>query len=1052
MALEFKDIESVYRFLTPEDLYGNIRTNYSDTNFEKTDLQKLLETYVTKAVSGENIIKILESLKEKEGFGYLFNTITQMGSSSAKKLDAQYWTTWKSEKESEDIENISTIMGKGVALDEHHAAAKNAVDAPGLPSNIAVTLNVLRIPLVTPARKNVDEIETFLNSVPSHFASNMVPYFDLEFQVPELLAAKDNEEKPNKYAFLNRPSLLRFLDGSIDLKNIPLTEADKSLMQISPSPSFSGDESKSYFTGMELFTTPQTLTNMDKLGISGDRINEVKPFLPMGTITGATIQIVNAGTNQFAHKTAKVEMKIHDKARLVEFSEFVRNTEFNDIIIWLTYGWVAPRSNGSNDAYAKFINENMLVREAFQTKNSSFSFDPQGQVTISLDLVSKSFSQIEKSTIFFRPSPTDKNPQGAGLILDNVVKSAKELIDRIKKNQETLDKPEGFNKEIRIFQLIEGAASGDMQLHDMVEQDAKKIIDDAEKKGPPPGVESSKFNDLISDLRRLFLSDGSVDGIGIPAGQKLTMHEKIKAASDNLAREKMEICSSNSSPDPFLPSEEKQKKFPKAFYRSSLFEEMNKYSGKVTAQGFEVNAKGMDKRAILAQSFGSGKFNGKKKIVTFGKIFSVFCLDPLIAAAQNQKISEVQVNFYGINDHCGPVSGCSIAEFPIDVQIFVDQFADLVLERGGDNMSIQDFLQFVISSQVSDPRAVGYGMRSFYEPYDANNDELKTKGNDTQASANISGWFSKYGDFKSPEIAMKIEVLEEDDSSNSKVDLLNKLQNSSAVLYQDPVSITGKKLIKKIHIYDKQLNPYKEAARLFRANDSRDGWVTVDKEALDELKSEAEMARAKLESTVKSAQEKQKIKLDVTEDAKNPNKITYTISNAGDKVAGGQVDIKAGVVGGRDALRDYVGNSLPTILYGANGTMVMQASLSSKADGLLGTIHMQGGSFRARSTLSPNGTAMADHKLPMRVIPAQLQMTTRGCPLVDLGQVFFVDFGTGTTLDNLYTITQVSHSLTPGKFETAMTFVFTDGYGKFFGAGGLGTILQELKDAVAPTV
>ena len=61
-------------------------------------------------------------------------------------------------------------------------------------------------------------------------------------------------------------------------------------------------------------------------------------------------------------------------------------------------------------------------------------------------------------------------------------------------------------------------------------------------------------------------------------------------------------------------------------------------------------------------------------------------------------------------------------------------------------------------------------------------------------------------------------------------------------------------------------------------------------------------------------------------------------------------------------------------------------------------------------------------------------MTSKGCPIASLYQQYFIDFGTGTTLDNLYNCTQLQHSIGPGKFDTSWTFAFTDGYGKFAGA------------------
>jgi hypothetical protein len=49
-----------------------------------------------------------------------------------------------------------------------------------------------------------------------------------------------------------------------------------------------------------------------------------------------------------------------------------------------------------------------------------------------------------------------------------------------------------------------------------------------------------------------------------------------------------------------------------------------------------------------------------------------------------------------------------------------------------------------------------------------------------------------------------------------------------------------------------------------------------------------------------------------------------------------------------------------------------------------------------------------------------------GMPLVNRGQTFFVDFGTGTTLDNAYTVMSVNHSIKGGQFTTNITLNVTN--------------------------
>jgi hypothetical protein len=55
-----------------------------------------------------------------------------------------------------------------------------------------------------------------------------------------------------------------------------------------------------------------------------------------------------------------------------------------------------------------------------------------------------------------------------------------------------------------------------------------------------------------------------------------------------------------------------------------------------------------------------------------------------------------------------------------------------------------------------------------------------------------------------------------------------------------------------------------------------------------------------------------------------------------------------------------------------------------------------------------------------------------GCPLLQFGQSFYVDFGTGTSADNIYTVTSFSHKITPGDFSTSAKLIMNVGaYGLY---------------------
>jgi hypothetical protein len=67
-----------------------------------------------------------------------------------------------------------------------------------------------------------------------------------------------------------------------------------------------------------------------------------------------------------------------------------------------------------------------------------------------------------------------------------------------------------------------------------------------------------------------------------------------------------------------------------------------------------------------------------------------------------------------------------------------------------------------------------------------------------------------------------------------------------------------------------------------------------------------------------------------------------------------------------------------------------------------------------------------------------------GCALIQLAQIWFIDFMTGTTIDNLYIVTQLTHSIQPGKFETQVTFGFADAYGALEGAPSVVSAIQSM--------
>lgn len=421
------------------------------------------------------------------------------------------------------------------------------------------------------------------------------------------------------------------------------------------------------------------------------------------------------------------------------------------------------------------------------------------------------------------------------------------------------------------------------------------------------------------------------------------------------------------------------------------------------------------------------------KMVSFGKMFLSFCLPSLTTMAKDQGIDEVQVNFYQMNESCGPISLHSIAEFPIIIDTAEQMFADFCQQRGGESMNVFDFLNWASTTIFADNRSVGYGMRNIIEP------KVDPKPEDTPKSdaapddkkKPIQDWFDKYGTFKPPVITMTLDTMYEGD--NNKIDLLYKLQHRVGAQYNPPperFSIDDPekkdKRILRADIYDRSYNPFSKNSKLFK---DKDGSYKV-------------------------------FETDVSEDEKRDFMKSYARQYAGPggsdfstqtNVGGTQKIVIDGVVVGRsipkgvNVLREYVGETVPVLTVGGtNSTMIFGAQVQSKTDGLAASINVTGGSYKVKSTISPNALSMAENNLPVRALPVDVTLSTIGCPLASVFQEFFLDFETGTTMDNLYKTKQIQHNFSPGKFETSWTFQYTDGYSVFFGASSINDELQAM--------
>jgi len=135
--------------------------------------------------------------------------------------------------------------------------------------------------------------------------------------------------------------------------------------------------------------------------------------------------------------------------------------------------------------------------------------------------------------------------------------------------------------------------------------------------------------------------------------------------------------------------------------------------------------------------------------------------------------------------------------------------------------------------------------------------------------------------------------------------------------------------------------------------------------------------------------------------------------------------------------KSIISAAYPTIKIGAEGSTIINASYSTMSSGVVENA-LQYKSL-AESYSGASGTATsADVNANFYLTPSSVSISMLGMPLLNRGQNYYIDFGTGTSLDNVYTVTTVKHSIKGGQFTTTATLLPTN-------AASIRSILTQIR-------
>jgi len=377
---------------------------------------------------------------------------------------------------------------------------------------------------------------------------------------------------------------------------------------------------------------------------------------------------------------------------------------------------------------------------------------------------------------------------------------------------------------------------------------------------------------------------------------------------------------------------------------------------------------------------------------------------------------DVQLIFYPFNSYAGMARYINIANFEIDLDFFTEKYTEYRLQnvsRSG-NLTIRQFWTFLTSNIIDDPAAPSYGLRdnrgAIYRRVSERGERRSattvTRPSDSDAATtinrlnNLLAGITPDGSFRIPQLNFTLECLPGRVASEA-----SSTQN------------TNEKTILRVHIYDQQASSYEGLGSILAAQRNDALSIGTNPESNTNPNSlTADVARRYYQQILTRANQ--------------TGLVTRTENGTYE------------VVGGSNAIKQFLYQTTPYIIHGAKNSLVRQANLSSMTDQAANTLNMlrapQGG-----NNIEPNGEDVGG--LPMQVLPVELTMETFGCPLLQFSSQYFIDFNTGTTADTLYAINGIEHRISPGEFTTNIKFIAQDGYGQYR------NYITELNNAIHAT-
>lgn len=886
--------------------------------------------------------------------------------------------------------------------------------------NTSVSSILISNPDIRVGTQNALELSTFFNGITTLEMNRSYPYLNATFILPSLSSQKNTStvDRGNSREFkisATSSTINSFLFGETKNKTknydaLAGEKVDKNVVK----------------TNMSIFTSPQTMVNFDEpIGHSQNnpdsnrRTTVHDPTQPFMSITSFNIS-ASATKGLMSYKSGTLSVVLHDRTRMNEIAPFVKPDLLGSFgaEICIEYGWSNPDENNPKNPIGYFIGNSRVV-EKYMIKNSSFSVDNNGQVNIDLSITMKGTDDF-------------KNRQISSRVADRLVES--EFVNSI--------------ANLNYFRGVLLDETGDLlDEFDLNRSQFKGIFDESRRLSPEQNKALSSFQTPSIRLLRL-LNKNYSKYLNITSTQienknalKLSFdnsmpkdileHFCLMLTSESRSQVESQVSqaiSSNSRVEFIINNGIKPQDAMDIV--KSIFESLEEVVNFITEVSRDDIVEGENEQKILESIVGSLNYIDhfyptSKKLypknptyyISLGAVINTIVQQYVATPSKSAlRFDEIQTVFYSANENAAAMANENISKFLIDKVMLKDFLKDIFSRRvviSPESLITQIINQFI---QVKDNVTIGLS-----DLFEDKGRDWKKKTKPSQSLVNTS---TKIDDA----IKTKLRSIYGVKSSVNSKDLVFKMPHIhmrfDCLTSGGLESSSKERTILRISIYDKANSPFNASSDILQSiytGNYQKAFGTFIKNRSDYKNNSREDKKAyelKNLQAFNTAQSNELKKLTKAGWLKYDKKSKSYFINK-DKIAG-----KKNFKG---SIKDVYKEIYPSLTFGAQNSVMLSANVSTINDNNLSTIFMTRPERNDPSLINNR----VSKELPLIINPTQASVEIFGCPWVSFGQTVFLDFETGTTLDNKYVITGITHSLSQGKFTTQLTLSYGDNFGQY---------------------